>query len=87
MGLLSHALNENENQAGRAGRMIPTIHPSAEPGAKRRKSRLSVRDDIRFTGVGLHLPHLWGGERQVQVVPGNDTQKIGIKNILKVQTM
>jgi hypothetical protein len=56
MGLLSHALNENKNQAGRAGRMMPTIHPSAEPGAKRRKSRLSVRDDIRFTGVGLHLP-------------------------------
>ncbi|EFX64836.1 hypothetical protein DAPPUDRAFT_117809 [Daphnia pulex] len=63
MGLLSHALNENKNKAGRAGRMMPTIHPSAEPGAKRRKSRLSVRDDIRFTGVGLHLP-IWGGERQ-----------------------
>ena len=56
MGLLSHALNENKTKAGRAGRMMPTIHPSAEPGAKRRKSRLSVRDDIRFTGVGLHLP-------------------------------
>ncbi|EFX67744.1 hypothetical protein DAPPUDRAFT_115201 [Daphnia pulex] len=56
MGLLSHALNENKNKAGRAGRMMPTIHPSTEPGAKRRKSRLSVRDDIRFTGVGLHLP-------------------------------
>ncbi|EFX69186.1 hypothetical protein DAPPUDRAFT_113839 [Daphnia pulex] len=56
MVLLSHALNENKNQAGRAGRMMPTIHPSAEPEAKRRKSRLSVRDDIRFTGVGLHLP-------------------------------
>ncbi len=56
MGLLSNALNENKNQAGRAGPMMPTINPSAEPGAKRRKSRLSVRDDIRFTGVGLHLP-------------------------------
>lgn len=56
MGLLSHALNENKTKAGRAGRMMPTIHPSAEPGAKRRKSRLSVRDDIRLTCVGNHLP-------------------------------
>lgn len=56
MGLLTQALNEKKNQAGRAGRMMPTIRPSAEPGAKRRKRRLSVRDDIRFSGVGLHLP-------------------------------
>ncbi len=56
MGLLSHSLNEKKEQAGRAGRMMPTIHPSAEPGAKRRKRRLSVRDEFRFSGVGLHLP-------------------------------
>ncbi len=56
MGLLTHALNKKKNQAGQAGQMMPTIHPSAEPGAKQRKRWLSVRDDIRFSGVGLHLP-------------------------------
>jgi hypothetical protein len=56
MCLLSHVLNENKNKVGRAGRMMPTNHPSNEPGAKQRKIRLSVRDDIRFPGVGLHLP-------------------------------
>ncbi len=56
MGLLTHALNAKKQIAGRAGRMLHTIRPSAEPGAKRRKNRLSVRDDIRFSAVGLHLP-------------------------------
>ncbi len=56
MGLLTDAINAKKQLAGRAGRMIPTIHPSTEPGAKRRKNRLSVRDDISFSAVGLHLP-------------------------------
>ncbi len=54
MGLLTHALNAKKHLADRAGRMIPTIRP-AETGAKRRKNRLSVRGDIRFSAVGLHL--------------------------------
>jgi len=56
MGLLTEALNAKRVAAGRAGRLAPVIQPSAEPGAKRRKMRLSVRDDVRFSGVGIHLP-------------------------------
>ncbi len=84
MGLLSPAPNEKKNQAVRDGRMMPTIHPSAEPGAKRMKSRLSVRDDIRFTSVGLHLPIFGEARGRCE---SNDTQKIEIKTILKMQIM
>ncbi|EFX64629.1 hypothetical protein DAPPUDRAFT_266058 [Daphnia pulex] len=60
MGLLSHALNENKNKAGRAGRMMPTIHPSAEPGAKRQAEYTCqvVKESGPFVKFQLewHLP-------------------------------
>ncbi len=56
MGLLTHALNAKKEEAGRACRIMPFFRPSTEPGTKHRKNRLSVRDDIRFSRVGLHLP-------------------------------
>ncbi|EFX67539.1 hypothetical protein DAPPUDRAFT_115360 [Daphnia pulex] len=83
MGLLSHALNENKNQAGRAGRMMPTIHPSAEPGAKRRKIRLSVRDDIQFTGVGLHLPIFGEARGRCEWCQATTKTKLESKTIFK----
>ncbi|EFX67805.1 hypothetical protein DAPPUDRAFT_330691 [Daphnia pulex] len=37
-------------------RLMKEIPLSAEPGAKRRKDRLSVPDEIRFSQVGIHHP-------------------------------
>jgi hypothetical protein len=37
-------------------RLMEEIPLSAEPGAKRRKDRLSVPDEIRYSQVGIHHP-------------------------------
>jgi hypothetical protein len=56
LGLLTYGLNSEKFQAGQKGRSMPILHPMPTPGPKRRKSRLSVRDELRFSAVGLHLP-------------------------------
>ena len=48
-------LNPGLDKASRAAR-ITVVRPSGEAGAKRRKARLSVRDEIRFHDVGSHRP-------------------------------
>ena len=50
MGLLAKGLNFGR-PAGRAGNLEGTVHPSAQVQNKRRKSRLSTRNEIRFANV------------------------------------
>ena len=49
-------LNFEKQGAGRIGRLAPKIHPSAQIKNKRRKSQLSVGNEIRFENVGIHIP-------------------------------
>jgi len=53
LGLLTYGLNSVKLQAGQKGH---SIRPLPTLGPKRRKNRLSVRDELRFSAVGLHLP-------------------------------
>ena len=55
MGLLAKRLNIGK-PAGRAGNLEGTVHPSAQVQNKRRKSRLSTRNEMRFANVGIHVP-------------------------------
>ncbi len=67
--------------------MIPTIRPSVQPGAKRSTNRLSVRDDIRFSVVGLHLPIFKGARgrcewtRQQPTEERNQGPSQSVKNV------
>ncbi|EFX69589.1 hypothetical protein DAPPUDRAFT_328982 [Daphnia pulex] len=56
--LLLYGLNAEIARKGDApeARLMKEILLSAEPGAKRRKDRLSVPDEIRFSQVGIHHP-------------------------------
>lgn len=56
IGLLTTGLNEVSGDVERLGRLGHKINPGGQPAAKRRKDRLSVRDELRFAGVGIHLP-------------------------------
>ena len=55
MGLLAKGLNIGK-PAGIAGNLEGTVRPSAEVKNKRRKSRLSTRNEMRFANVGIHVP-------------------------------
>jgi hypothetical protein len=55
MGLLAKDLNIGK-PAGSAGNLEGTVHPTAEVKNKRRKSRLSTRNVMRFANVGIHVP-------------------------------
>jgi hypothetical protein len=44
-----------KKKANQAGEMILSIRPSTERGAKRRKNLLSVKDDIHFSAMGIHV--------------------------------
>ena len=61
LGLLTTGLNPGLDTASRAARLT-VVKPSGEAGAKRRKGRLSVRDEIRFHDVGSHRP-VWSPTR------------------------
>ncbi|EFX67520.1 hypothetical protein DAPPUDRAFT_261530 [Daphnia pulex] len=56
--LLFYGLNAEKARKEDApeARLMKEIPLSAEPGAKRRKDRLSVPDEIRFSQVGIHHP-------------------------------
>ncbi|EFX63526.1 hypothetical protein DAPPUDRAFT_335355 [Daphnia pulex] len=56
--LLLYGLNDEIGRKGDApeARLMKENPLSAEPGAKRRKDRLSVPDEIRFSQVGIHHP-------------------------------
>jgi hypothetical protein len=56
--LLLWGLNAEIARKGDApeARLMKEIPLSAEPGAKRRKDRLSMPDEIRFSQVGIHHP-------------------------------
>ncbi|EFX65913.1 hypothetical protein DAPPUDRAFT_264015 [Daphnia pulex] len=56
--LLFYGLNADKARKEDApeARLMKEIPLSAEPGAKRRKDRLSVPDEIRFGQVGIHHP-------------------------------
>ena len=61
LGLLTTGLNPGLDTVSRVARLSLT-KPSGEAGAKRRKGRLSVRDEIRFHDVGSHRP-IWSPTR------------------------
>jgi hypothetical protein len=54
-GLLAKGLNIGK-PTGRAGNLEGTVHPIAEVQNKRRESRLSTRNEMRFANVGIHVP-------------------------------
>ncbi|EFX65035.1 hypothetical protein DAPPUDRAFT_333589 [Daphnia pulex] len=56
--LLFYGLNAEKARKEDApeARLMKEIPLSAEPGAKRRKDRLSMPDEIRFSQVGIHHP-------------------------------
>lgn len=54
-GLLTFGLNDVPVDVEKVGGLVPKISLQAQP-RKRRKDRLSVRDELRFAGVGVHLP-------------------------------
>jgi hypothetical protein len=58
LALLFYGLNSDKCRKEDAieARLMEVIQLSAEPGAKRRKYRLSVTDGIRFSQVGIHHP-------------------------------
>ncbi|EFX83552.1 hypothetical protein DAPPUDRAFT_100125 [Daphnia pulex] len=60
--LLLYGLNAEKARKEDApeARLMKEIPLSAEPGAKRRKDRLSVPDEIRFSQVGIHHPIFFG---------------------------
>jgi hypothetical protein len=62
LGFLYQSLNSQRAVVGREGRLTQKVHPSPALGPKRRRSRLSVREEIRFNAVGLHHP-IFGEKR------------------------
>jgi hypothetical protein len=59
--------------------IIICIHSYAEPGAKRHNYRLSVRDDIRFSSVDLHLPFFGEARASSEWCQATTDQKIESK--------
>ncbi len=56
MSLLASVQNFEKQGAVMIERLAPKIHPSAQIKNKRRKSQLSVGNEIRFENFGIHIP-------------------------------
>ncbi|EFX64916.1 hypothetical protein DAPPUDRAFT_265556 [Daphnia pulex] len=87
--LLFYGLNAEKARKEDApeARLMKEIPLSAEPGAKRRKDRLSVPDEIRFSQVGIHHPIFVENRGRCEWCQSHDREKTqwsyeGISNIL-----